>query len=57
MEPDTYSQTKLPADPNTKLSKDHCPSTQEEQDNMARIPYKSIIMFSEGKEKYITRVV
>jgi hypothetical protein len=43
MELDTYSQTKIPADPNTKLSKDHCPSTQEEQDNMAGIPYKSII--------------
>jgi hypothetical protein len=49
MELDTYSQTKIPADPNTKLSKDHFPSTQEKQDNIARIPYKHII----GKLLYV----
>jgi hypothetical protein len=36
-------QFKLPVDPNTKLTKDHSPKTDEEKDHMRKVPYRQAV--------------
>jgi hypothetical protein len=43
MKLDGKKQSRVPADPHHKLSKDQCPKTSDERNLMANIPYKSIV--------------